>query len=294
MVTIESSADRRDGVTLVTATVECADAPTRVRLESRLDGPVWPPRRQGTPIAGWEPPEFEEVVPAEGTLAIGFASPAPPVDPPLTVTNAEPTTAPVEAMDSPAAIVRGLGDPTPPSLIEPDGPSTNGSHGDGKREEGNGNEGCDRVEEWSETAGRDTDESDTEDRGTDRSVAASSELDHVDPEPANAGDETGDGHERAEHRRDHADEPPLPPAVDEWLTSIEGRVDCAEGLEATASVERATESLRTCGGVAGARRLEAELADDVRHLRALEQRVQALADRAESVQVASEALDRLA
>lgn len=73
-----------DGVTLVEVVVESeAPTPRRVRVESRLDGPVRPPRREGVPERGWDADGYEGIVPAGGRLAVGFASPTEPTEPPV-------------------------------------------------------------------------------------------------------------------------------------------------------------------------------------------------------------------
>ncbi|EMA68291.1 DUF7857 domain-containing protein, partial [Halorubrum kocurii] len=47
--------EREGGVSLVRCRVRNDDAvPRRVRIESRLDGPVLPPRRDGVPETGWD------------------------------------------------------------------------------------------------------------------------------------------------------------------------------------------------------------------------------------------------
>lgn len=117
-------------VTLVAAVVESsAPTPRRVRVESTLDGPIWPPRRDGVPGRGWDEEGFEGVVPANGRLALGFASPAPPTEPPLFVveherastggTDAGPTDRagqPVPPIPeaTPDGVLRALGSPRPP------------------------------------------------------------------------------------------------------------------------------------------------------------------------------------
>lgn len=119
-------------VTLVGAVVESsAPTPRRVRVESTLDGPIWPPRRDGVPERGWDDEGFEGVVPADGRLAFGFATPAEPTDPPLYVVDHErasneatagkqrrPTVSIPEA--TPAGVLRALGPARPPRDVVPD------------------------------------------------------------------------------------------------------------------------------------------------------------------------------
>jgi hypothetical protein len=121
MVTLDWTTARHDGVTLVTAQLGDIHEPTRVTVRNRLDGPVWPPRREGLPEDGWTESGFRGVV-TSGSHALGYASPAEPVDPPVALATAEPApnAAPVgEATDDPAAVVRELGDPSPPSDAVP-------------------------------------------------------------------------------------------------------------------------------------------------------------------------------
>lgn len=274
MVTIESAAERRDGVTLVTATVAGAAAPTRVTLESRLDGPVWPPRRQGEPEAGWTDAGFEGVVPAEGRLAIGFASPAEPVDPPLELVATERAEEPTGDMDTPAAVVRGLGDPTPPALIDVDGAAegTDESSAAATTDSVNVREnGHAKTPEVTAGDGEST-------RGTDT------------PVDRGAGDDASEGSGREARAPVNED---LPPAVARWLADVETRLDCAAGLDPDAAVEEATQALRACGGVEGAKSLEEQLAADARRLRRIRWRAGALEERAEEASVATAALDEL-
>ncbi|WP_436925445.1 DUF7857 domain-containing protein [Halosimplex amylolyticum] len=127
MVTLDWSLERSDGVTLV-GLVVAAERPCRVRIENRLEGPVWPPRRRGRPADGWEDGVFTGEVPAEGRLTVGYATPASPADPPAEVVETEPASdreregvdqtaraSPVPAVGStPADVVRALGDPVVP------------------------------------------------------------------------------------------------------------------------------------------------------------------------------------
>ena len=260
MVTISSTAERRDGVTLVTATVApdpAQSSPVRVRVEPRLDGPIWPPRRQGHPAAGWDADGFEGTVPVDGRLPIGFASPVEPVDPPLQVTTVEPAAAREgeKGMASAEAIVRGLGDPRPPSLIDP---ATESEDAPAVTAVGGADSAAEEVEV------RD-----------DRSAVATESRKESDGRDAWDDGETP------------------PPAVGEWLASVERRLDRAEHLARDAAVEDATAALRACGGADGALALADELATDAERLRAVEWRAAALAERVDETSVATDALERL-
>jgi len=89
MVTLDCETERTDGVTLVRLYVT-AEHRRRVRVENRLDGPVWPPRREGQPAAGWDGDTFEGVVAPDERLVAGYATPAPPADPPAEVVGDDP------------------------------------------------------------------------------------------------------------------------------------------------------------------------------------------------------------
>lgn len=100
-----------DGVTLVELVV-AVEEPTRVRVVNRLDGPVWPPRTEGVPAAGWEKGGFDGTVTDRRVL--GYASPAEPLDPPARIESARPVT-PEDGDDvAPRALVRSLGTARPP------------------------------------------------------------------------------------------------------------------------------------------------------------------------------------
>jgi hypothetical protein len=89
MVTLDWETERTDGVTLVRLYVT-SEYRRRVRVENRLDGPVWPPRREGQPAAGWDGDAFEGVVTPENRLVAGYATSAQPADPPAEVVSEEP------------------------------------------------------------------------------------------------------------------------------------------------------------------------------------------------------------
>ncbi|MFB6120023.1 MAG: hypothetical protein ABEJ68_02770 [Halobacteriaceae archaeon] len=108
---LDATTRRRDGVTLVELQIHTdADAPRTVRVENCLDGPVWYPRRHGDAAPGWDEDGFEGDVPAEGALALGYATPAPPADPPAEVRRVDGD----GGTQCGADVVAELGDPRPP------------------------------------------------------------------------------------------------------------------------------------------------------------------------------------
>jgi hypothetical protein len=111
MVSIACATTTAGDVTLVTLSLSSTD-PTHVRIENRLDGPVWPPRKQGVPAAGWDEEGFSGVV--DGHLALGYACPvvADDADQPAEIVDERPPT----GDDGPTArsLVRELGDGSPP------------------------------------------------------------------------------------------------------------------------------------------------------------------------------------
>jgi hypothetical protein len=91
MPTLTVEWTRVDGVTFVEVLV-AADRPHRVRIESLLDGPVFPPRSEGTPADGWDERGVTRTVDA-GTTPLGFATSAHPERPVVELVNADPLAA---------------------------------------------------------------------------------------------------------------------------------------------------------------------------------------------------------
>ncbi|WP_178918304.1 hypothetical protein [Natronomonas gomsonensis] len=91
MPTLRVESTRVDGVTFVEVLVT-ADRPHRIRIESRLDGPVFPPRSEGTPADGWNERGVTRTVDT-GTTPLGFATPARPERPVVELVKSEPLAA---------------------------------------------------------------------------------------------------------------------------------------------------------------------------------------------------------
>ena len=265
MVTLSCTASRENGVTLVTGRVENTGDARRVRLTSRLDGPLWPPRRQGVPADGWDDDGFECVLAAEEVRPLGAASPAPPADPPLTVAETEPVDADDDGVEPRAAVptvdatadgvVRTLGVPRPPRDAVPTPDVDSGAQSSGSREPEPHSPGSGDAERSAAVADAGGDESDVCRSGT-----------SAKPEAV---------------------------TVDAELDAVADRIEAADRLSATTRVPAATETLREVGGVAGVRDLEAQLSRDAERLSRLAARASDLADRAEAATVPVERLDRV-
>lgn len=116
MVELDTSVERTDGVTLVRATVtNTRGTPQMVRVESQLDGPTWPPRREGFTAPEWDGNCWERGIMPGQCLGFGFASPAEPVDPPLEIVEVERT--PPEAFQTVDHVLADLDDALPPRDI---------------------------------------------------------------------------------------------------------------------------------------------------------------------------------
>ena len=84
------SVDRTNGVTLVRCRLRNErTVPSAVRVESRLDGPVLAPRRNGVPENGWDRSGVTVRLDPGERRAVGFASPARPVEPPVAIEETE-------------------------------------------------------------------------------------------------------------------------------------------------------------------------------------------------------------
>ncbi len=306
MVTLATDVSREDGVTLVEARVGGCAVPTRVRLVSRLDGPVWPPRRRGVPERGWDGDAVERTVPAEGTLVVGFASPAEPVDPPVEIETTTPLTDGGTGGPEPTvrSVRRELRDPRPPRDAVPapgDGDETGDGIADGAAEAG------------VDSAASDTTEGSVHSTDAEQTVGAGSVVTTEDrddpfswsdpgggsvPEPDRAApdDAESEGRDPEAVGPDGSDAGPRadPAALATRLRTAERRIESAERLGDATTLPAATEALAAVGGLAGARRLATDLDRDADRLAALADRAARLAERAEDAEVPLSTLEAIA
>ncbi|WP_415379430.1 hypothetical protein [Halosimplex sp. TS25] len=231
MVTLDWSLERSDGVTLV-GLVVAAERPCRVRVENRLDGPVWPPRRRGQPADGWEDGAFTGEVSADGRLTIGYATPASPEEPPAEVVATEPATdpgrggtdetaraSPVPAVDStPAGVVRALGNPVVPRDGVPV-PDACGARPGGT---------SDGSLDSERTTGRDEDREPVD--GPDSATTSA--------HPGSRRSECPGASDRAPE----AERLVVPSGVRAWLRDVEARLDAAEGERGCGADRQTAES----------------------------------------------------
>jgi hypothetical protein len=263
------------------------DITQRVELANELDGPLWPPRRRGVPEAGWTDDGFAGTF-EPGAHALGYASPAPPVDPPLTVVSREPVDhVPENDFDTPADVVRHCGDPSPPrdAVPVPETDSMGGASTAASRQSDDGvvtpdheagdTGGCKPVRSFGRP-GRQT-----------SSRSYSRQYDKSAGESETASTET------AVEPTTGVDGGP-PEEVQRWLTECERRLDRAETVADATSVPAATEAVAAAGGLHAVQELVATVDDDAAALAAVERRVADLRERADAVDVPLDSLERLA
>jgi hypothetical protein len=97
MPTLSVRTDRIDSATFVAVVLE-AESPRSVRLETRFEGPVWPPRTNGRLADPWDDGGVTLDVDA-GATAIGFATPVSTSDRPIEIVESEPRETPPAAVD---------------------------------------------------------------------------------------------------------------------------------------------------------------------------------------------------
>jgi len=260
-VDLSWTVDRVDGVWFVTCQLHnLTEATCRVRLDSRLEGPVLPPRCRGVPEPGWDVTGLTLELAPDERRGVGFASPVSPVstdgddidrpptppDPPVVVTDSVPVD-PDESVSTPTAAdaVRRLGDHRPPRAVVA-GPPTF-----------------------------------TSPASTTAASMAGTESGAV------AGGETASSQPAGET-------PSLDgtAAITAWLDTVEARVERAECLT-DSDLETATAALEEIGSAAAAVDLAHQVDADTSRLTQIADRASSLARRAEATDVPVEPLEQL-
>jgi hypothetical protein len=277
--------DREGNVSLVRCRVRNDDAvPRRVRIESRLDAPVLPPRRGGIPETGWDQSGVTLRLDPGERRAIGFAASAPPADPPVEVTEVaavDPTeqsggTKPIEgaktAESATATALRELGNHRPPRAAVAGGAGEVGGTGGAGSADGSNS---------TADAGLVNSNGPTVDAGRESDTGRATAPDKSDGDP--------DGSAR-----------PSPGGAEAWfdaiesrLDAVEARIDRAERLT-DADLATATAAVAEADGVEALSGLDDRVAADAERLRELSERASTLSARAEGTDAPVEALERLA
>ncbi|CCQ32355.1 DUF7857 domain-containing protein [Halorhabdus tiamatea] len=116
MVELDTETIVEGGVTFVQATVTNTRGTSQaVRLENRLEGPPWPPRRAGIETPEWDGDYWEGTVQPGERRGLGYASPAEPIDQPLTVVDVRRVTS-ADRRDT-SAVLRDLDGWRPPRAL---------------------------------------------------------------------------------------------------------------------------------------------------------------------------------
>jgi len=273
MVSIETTTETHGGITLVTVRLTGDGVARRVRVRHRLDGPVWPPRSRGVPAPGWDERGYEGIVPADGRLALGYATPAPPDGSPVSLEEGDVVRDADESID-PADVFRRLGDPAPPRGAVPLPTAA------AESVPANPDQSDEHDEVPSPAEPNDTGAADSHDTGDPTGP-------DMEPGPARSDGST------ASPRDDHAGGDTTADPVVAWLDRVEARVTTVERLDAADSVSDLTAALSATGGLEASERAVRATAADRRRLLAVADRARHLADRIESTDPDLRAAERV-
>ena len=288
---LDWSVDREGNASLVGFRVRNDGAvPRRVRIESRLDGPLLPPRRGGVPESGWDGAGVTAVIDPGERAAFGFSALADPVEPPVEIASVEPVTADADdrgaategGADLVRAAVRDLESHRPPRRAVAGAEAV-----DDVNEEGGDAETVDGGEADSGERATDGDE---DDGGGER--ATDGNEDDGGGGRATDGDED-DGDANRSETPESSPSAAGPDEIDAWFAAVEARIDRADRLD-DADLATATAVVEEAGGLGAVTELDERVAADAERLRAVRDRAAALAERAEESEIPTEALERLA
>lgn len=116
IVKLETETERTDGVTYVKAIVtNPRGTAQRVKLQSQIDGPTWPPQLGGIIAPNWHDDVWEGTIRAGQSRGVGFASSGNPVDPPMEVISVE--RAPQDKRETVDQVLSTLEAWSPPSNV---------------------------------------------------------------------------------------------------------------------------------------------------------------------------------
>lgn len=308
-----------DGVRFVACRVHNeADVPRRVRIDSLLAGPVLPPRRSGVPEAGWDRDGVTLRLDPGERHGVGFASPAPAVDPPVEIAEFESLAGdePESRLDASAEAIRTLGEHRPPGEVvandvsespesgdpidlETDVPSKHGR----AAADGGATTTRDRPavpERTADLASGNTDSENVEpkDFGSENADSGDIGLEYAEGEDtapdntASRDPDPADSSVRSSHPS--GDTSAIGPGrIDDWFDAVERRIERAEGLT-DGDLDSATEAVAALGGTDAVADLDRRLSHDAVLLRRVGERAASLAQRAEETDAPVEALERLA
>ena len=262
---LDWSVDREGNASLVGFRVRNDGAvPRRVRIESRLDGPLLPPRRGGVPESGWDGAGVTAVIDPGERAAFGFSALADPVEPPVEIASVEPVTADA---DDRGAATEGGADLVRAAVRDLE------SHRPPRRAVAGAGAVDDVNEEGGDAETVDGGEADSGERATD-------------------GDED-DGDANRSETPESSPSAAGPDEIDAWFAAVEARIERAERV-ADADLATATAVVEEAGGLGAVTELDERVAADAERLRAVRDRAAALAERAEESEIPTEALERLA
>jgi len=260
MPSLDWQLDRSGDVTLVELTVR-SEFDQHVRIESELT-PVWPPRRRGTPLDGWEGNTFEGDLARDQALVLGYATPAVPTEPPARITATAPPSD--DESVTPREVVQTLGEESPPR----------DTLADRRQHETAGHDGT-----TSDAVTVDSGDVNRESATGDGPNETHGHREEPATEPANTATASPE-----------TDAPQQPTA---WLDAVESRLATMETLARTSDADEARTAVTELGGIEDVRELQAQLDADRRQLEELQSRSATLAEQLSAVELPLATLERI-
>jgi len=273
MASLEWEIRTHDGVTLVEAQVT-SPYRTRVRLESALT-PVLAPRTQGVPVEGWDETGYETTVEPDEIIAVGYASPADPVEPPVELQEPRHSDGASETEPSARDLLRTLGDSRPPrDIVVPDGNPA----GQNDQTQKPPTQHHQNVMPENESSAQRA----TEERPAKEPTERAARRDETATQPP------------VQQQTPHQQQTPQQPGpLQSWFDAVEHRLDRAEQLTEPGDATEARATIEEFGGIESIRRLNAQLDADRKQLAALTKRQATLSERLATTDIPVRTLERL-